>query len=75
MDRNDEVEWLEAFLIMRSCVTRSRMRWCAVLLLTAFMMNCRSAGDRPSSADRPPNIVIFFSDDMGYSHLGSYEGE
>lgn len=46
----------------------------SILLLTglaAVLATCAAPGD----ADRPPNIVLIFTDDQGYADLGSFGAE
>jgi len=45
----------------------------AVLLLTALTMQHTVAA--PSAGDRPPNIILIFTDDQGWADVGVYGAE
>jgi len=45
----------------------------ALLLLTPVGADARPARD--AAAERPPDVVVFLADDMGFSDLASYGGE
>ncbi|MEM6504758.1 MAG: sulfatase [Planctomycetota bacterium] len=47
---------------------QSTLRTIAVLFLLMAAFACTSA----TTTDRPPNVVIFYTDDMGYADLSSY---
>ena len=47
----------------------ARMLFTFALLLAS--VGCVSQA-QPQPSDRPPNIVVFFTDDMGYADLSSY---
>ncbi|MEO0474988.1 MAG: sulfatase-like hydrolase/transferase, partial [Planctomycetota bacterium] len=40
--------------------------------LTLIVVCCSIACNTTAAEDRPPNVVIFFTDDMGYADLSSY---
>lgn len=44
----------------------------AFFLLAVCAAAVPAAARTPESADRPPNIVLFFVDDMGYGDIGAY---
>lgn len=54
----------------------SRILWCLILSVFTFGSGfCSEMIEQKQPAGRPPNILIFLADDMGYSDLGCYGSE
>lgn len=49
--------------------------WIILIIVLAGIASCRSPLSQEATGNKPPNIIILFADDMGYSDLGCMGSE
>jgi arylsulfatase A-like enzyme len=70
--RNSNCIFQRGRTMNQSCLER----WIGSCVLLLICLFCAPAhAQTTQEAQRPPNVVIFFMDDMGYADIGCYDGK